>query len=114
MEKSNDVLYTECYYYLIKAYNIAINHQYKFVYDEFLEHLISDCNVDVDKNYNNKKNKKSGDKRKYQQIVFRSKFYQHFSSKEWYHKIIAPEKCPEIIRRLRINKLKKIKENYGN
>ena len=39
---------------------------------------------------------------------------QHLDVPAWHDKIMKPHKCPEIIRRLRINKLEKIKENYGN
>jgi len=88
--------------YLITSYNISINEEFRFIYDEFLDHLILDSQ------------KRAATSTQKKQIIFRSCFYLHFKSREWYDKIMKPHKCPEIIRRLRINKLEKIKENYGN
>jgi len=104
-ENSSDELYSSCYKHLLKSYNIDVKKEYQFIYDEFLEHLISDT-IKFIKDYkpNNIKN----------YIIFKNQFYMHIKSKDWYYKIITPEKCPEIIRKNRNNKLEKIKENYEN
>ena len=41
---------------VLQRFNIKVNKEYQFVYDEFLEHLISDTIPYVLKNYNNKLN----------------------------------------------------------
>lgn len=102
MDKLSDrELYNSYYKYILKSYQVKVKPEYQFIYNEFLDHLISHCN------------KKEDFEDKWQ-VTFRGQFYQHFKSSEWYYKIMTPEKCPEVIRRLRINKLEKIKENYGN
>ncbi len=101
--QSDRELYNSYYKYILTAYNVKVKSEYQFIYDEFLDHLISDCT---------KINKK--EKFETTQATFRGQFYQHFKSREWYDKIMNPEKCPETIKRLRKYKLEKININYGN
>ena len=101
----NDIeLYIKDYYNLIKSYEISINPQYQFIYDEFMTHLI----IDTIKKYKKKSSKQS------KLVGFRGCFYRHLKSKEWYEKIKNPDKCQETIKRLRKYKLEKININYGN
>jgi hypothetical protein len=101
----NDIeLYIKDFYNLIESYKISINPQYQFIYDEFMNHIIRD----TIKKYKNKSSNQL------KLVGFRSCFYQHFKSKNWHDKLMAPEKCSETMKRLRKYKLEKINKNYGN
>lgn len=100
MKKLSDKeVYNSYYKYILISYNVKVKPEYQFIYDEFLNHLILDCKK-IKENFN--------------QAIFRGQFYQHFKSRDWYDKLMTPEKCPETIKRLRNYKLEKINGNYGN
>jgi len=92
---------------LILSYNITIKKEHQFIYNEFLNHLISDSENLVKKNYQSEKN---GDKNDYCRVVFHNQFYTHIKSSEWFNKIYNPDECPEVIKRVRKNKLNQL---YG-
>ena len=101
--QSDIELYNSYYKYILTSYNVKVKSEYQFIYDEFLDHLISDCmKINKEEKFENN------------QATFRGQFYQHFKSSEWYYKLMTPEKCLETIKRLRKYKLEKINENYGN
>jgi hypothetical protein len=108
---SDNELYTSVYYNIFKIYGIYRKSEYQFIYDEFLEHLISDCIKFVEKNFNSER---KGKLYLYKIEVFKKMFSNHINISSWSKKLMTPEKCPEIIRKFRINKLEKIKENYEN
>ena len=85
---------------LLLSYYITINQEHKFVYDDFLKHLILDCE-NIDKKNNHTKNDLSA--------IFRAQFYNHIKSREWFDKIYNADKCPEVIKKVRKNKLDIIK-----
>jgi len=89
---------------LINSYAISIKKEYQFVYDDFFYHILLDCIDYVKKNYKIKDNTNK-------MIAFKAKFHQHISSREWWNKIYKTEECPEVIKRVRKNKLNQI---YGN
>ena len=98
-------IYKKEFYRLVDSY-ITIKKEYQFIFDEFLEHLILDCEELVEKNYNPHKNRDSNDtKIEYTLLIFRGLFYNHIKSREWFDKIYNPEKCTEVIKRVRKNKL---------
>ena len=70
MENDNDILKTD-FEYLLLCYSININNDYRFFYDEFFEHILKDTN-------------KLAEMLEYKKVVFRSNFYKHFVSNEWY------------------------------
>lgn len=102
--------YEELYYNVLNKYGIYIKNEYKFVYDEFLEHLISDTISYVKKNY---KSNLNNNPVPYKINVFKRIFSTHLSSNVWYTKIYYPEQCPEIIKKVRNNKLEKIKTLFS-
>lgn len=98
--------YKELFNNLLLSYYITIEHQ--FIYDELLNHLILDCENYIEKNYNPIKNR---DIKEYSKLIFKTKLYNHIKSREWFDKIYNPDKCPEVIKRVRKNKLNQI---YGS
>ena len=88
-------------YYAI--FDVTINKDYQFVYDEFLKHLILDTENIVEK-YPNKKIT-------YKMNVFKNIFQQHINSNAWRDKLKHPEKFPEFKRKIRTNKLNKIQND---
>ena len=104
-------LYPLIYYSIFKRCGISRRDEYQFIYDEFLEHLKSDCTKLVEKHFDPTKNSKL---HLYKIEVFKKIFMQHLDVPAWHDKIMKPHKCPETIKRLRNYKLEKIKENYGN
>ena len=101
--------YYDEFYRLIDSYFITMKKEHQFIYDELLKHLTLDCNELVEKNYNTTKSKVS--KKEYSLLLFRALFYNHIKSREWFDKIYNPEKCTEVIKRVRKNKLNQI---YGS
>lgn len=91
------------FYKLLERENIKINKNYQFVYDNMLDHLISDTIMYSTKNYNSNKN---NDIKLYMFEIFKYQYMNHR------HNLYNIEKNPEYIKQLRINKLKKI-NNYG-
>lgn len=89
--------YTELFYDLFISYGIKINTEYQFIYDEFLDHLIIDTNI-------------KPSSRLTLERIFKSNFYTHISSTDWYTKIKYPETSLELKKRLRNNKLQKLNE----
>lgn len=113
-----DNFYSDLYYDLLISYNIIIYDEYKFIYDNFLEHLISDTEILVKKNYKSSITEiKLIDYKcdinimDYLRMTFKGCFYRHFANSEWGNKLIHPDKYPELKRKLRVNKLKKILNN---
>lgn len=106
MRIGDNEFYSNLYYDLFISYDIKINSEYQFIYDEFLEHLVSDTNKMMIKKYKNFfLSPALHDTTKH---VFKGIFYNHFSSSIWYNKIKSPDTSPELKRRLRNNKLKNI------
>lgn len=89
---------------VLQRFNIKVNKEYQFVYDEFLEHLINDTNKFVKKNFDDSKN----DNMKYYTLeIFKKCFIDHWKSKD-IGKLINPENYPEFKRKVRTDKLNKI------
>lgn len=102
--------FIKVYNSLLIRFNIIINTEYQFVYDNFFEHLIDDTNKLVDKNYKENKAVFGGHmttKKEYKIEIFKRMFTDHSNSKQ-FHKLIHPESQPEIKRKLRLKKLKKL------
>ena len=93
------------FYDLINLYEIKINIDYQFIYDEFFEHLIFDVYESVAKNF--KEGKNSTTLLDYKKAVFRNFFYKHLSS-DWFYKIKKPESVISLRKIVRKNKLKNI------
>ena len=113
---SDNELYTGLYNRLFSLFGIYKQDEYQFIYDEFLEHLILDCTKLVEKNFDPTKKSKP---HLYKMEAFKKIFMDHLTKERatdnaWYDKIMRPDKCPEIIKRLRKYKLEKININYGN
>ena len=90
--------YTKLFYDLFISYEIKINSEYQFIYDEFLEHLIIDA-----KNTNNFCISETQ--------MFKGVFYNNLSTLNWYKKIKFPDTSPELKKRLRCIKLQKLNED---
>jgi len=94
MLKDIDIKYfSELYYDLLDSYEIKINKNYNFVYEEFLIFLLED----MIKNY-----KFDSEEKK-----FRRCLYRHLMC-GWYYRLKEPEKDIEFTNKLRIRKLEKI------
>lgn len=102
--EDNLIDFKTIYYKILEREYIKINKDYQFVYDEMLDHLISDTIMYSTKNYNSGR---TNDIKLYMFEIFKTQYMNHR------HKLYNPEKNPEYIKKLRINKLKKI-NTYGN
>lgn len=102
-------IYKNEFYRLIDNYYIKIKKEHQFIYNELLDHLILDCEELIEKNYNPHKSRDT--KIEYTLLMFRGLFYNHIKSTEWFNKIYNPDECPEVIKRVRKNKLNQI---YGS
>ena len=106
IETDDEILYHD-FYNLFNSYDITINDDYKFFYEEFFEHILEDTNTFVEKTVRIKVNAQIVE---YKKNVFRSTFYRHFVSKDWYYKLKNPESFSELRRIVRKNKLEKLSQ----
>lgn len=102
---SDDDILKIIFYDLLDSYNININNDYKFIYDEFFDHLISDVNNSTIKNY---RENTYTTLIEYKKTILRNFLYKHLISKEWFDKIKQPESVISLRRIVRKNKLGKI------
>lgn len=102
-EITKDLLnFSDIFYKFLEKENIKVNKDYQFVYDDMVQHIINDTLMYSIKNYNNNK---ISDIKLYMLEIFKVQYINHR------HKLFNPEKNPEYIKQLRINKLKKINNN---
>lgn len=107
--KDKNKLFKDMFYDLLNSYQIIINKDYQFIYDEFFDHIIFDTNVLTEKNF---KSDRKGDKIKYKMVIFKSVLYRHLVSSTG-EMLRKPEKFPELRKIVRLKKLNKI-EKYGS
>lgn len=98
--------YENIFYELFYSYNIKINKDYQFFYDEVFNHILEDTIKIIN---NNKFPRSSGFE--YNSMTFKGQFYQHFSHSNLGDKLLNPDKYPELNNKLRKLKLKKLNIN---
>lgn len=110
---NNVIDYSKIFYELFISYEFTIRKEYQFLYDDFLNHLISDTEKIINLNYNDASDSymKYGWRNDYSKVKFKDTFYRHIAYSDWGSKLKHPEKFPELKRNLRKEKLKKILDN---
>lgn len=102
-------IFKEMFYNLLESYRVDIKKEYQFVYDDFYEHLFNDTIDNISKHINDYE---KIDTTYYGQVKFRDNFYKHYSSSQWFYRILKPEENKEVIKELRNRKLKEIENEH--
>jgi hypothetical protein len=106
LNKDKDKLFRDMFYDLLDSYQIIVNKEYQFVYDDMFEHIMHDINLLTESQL---KVNKIKDITNYKTYIFKSALYRHLVSSKG-EKLKHPEKFPELKRILRIRKLEKLEK----